>query len=316
MLSQSLTAILFVLVLSLVSANSSSFSPKFNVSTTRQRRLVPVCGQFCRFRLCNFNGNSFRLPKAPFYLLNAPNEASIPYICRSRTSIGRITGTREAGVATGEGLVPISKWSPPGLRTPFAPRFFSTGNIPLFPWSGVTRGFARGNQWPFLHDQCFVLPVTGFQIIDSDSERFLRNEVVDPSDRSNCVSFRTTAAQILIQLTWDSSDDFDLSVTEPDGDVINFLNNRSEQGKLNGDNNKGFCSADIRGGRENIVYFPSRNIESGTYRVKATHSNKCGPSATTWTLTIVKNGNVVKKRTGRANSGNNALVVNTNFRFP
>lgn len=307
---------IFVLLAPLILASPSHFVPTFNISTTRQRRTVPQCGQFCRFRLCNFNGNSFQLPKAPFILLNAPNEPFAPYICRAGTSIGRITGTREASVADSEGLVPISKWSPPGLRTPFAPRFFGVGNIPLLPWSGVSRAVTENLQWDFLHDRCVVLPVTGFEIIDSDTQRFLRSERVDTSDSANCVAFRTTAPQIHIQLIWDTPDDFDLSVSEPDGDVINFQNTRSEQGKLNGDNNKGFCLSGIPGGKEDIVYFRSRNIEFGTYRVTATHGTKCGNRSSNWTLTIMKNGIIVKRRTGTSNTGGNNRVITTNFRFP
>lgn len=316
MASLSITALVLLLVPSFVIASSDPISPTFTNSTTRQRRLVEVCGQFCRFRLCNFNGNSFRLDKAAFYLLNPPDETLVPYICRSGTSIGRITGTLEPSVADREGLVPISEWSPPGLRKPFSPEFFYAGDISLLPWSSISRRDTLGNQWDFLHDKCFVLPITGFQIIDSDTQRLVRNERVDTSDRSNCVAFRTTAPQIHIQLTWDSPDDFDLSVTEPDGDIVNFQTPRSEQGKLNGDNNKGVCFSGLPVGKEDIVYFPSRNIETGNYRVSVSHSFKCGASSTKWTLTVSKNGVVVKRKTGTAAAGNNELVLTTIFKFP
>lgn len=308
---------LFICILpSLVSGTASSLRAPLNITSPTARRKVSECGQFCRFHLCKFNGHSLRLPDTSFIILNAPNVATAPYICRSQTSIGQITGTLEASVADGDRLVPISNWSPRGLEKPFAPNFLGAGKIPLLPWSGVTRRAVEEDQWSFLHDKCFVLPVTGYQIIRSGTYRVLRNQRLKQSDRSNCVSFRTTAPQIHIQLAWDAPDDFDLSVTEPDGTVINFLKLRSKRGKLNGDNNEGFCDSGIPGGREDIVYFPNKNIKPGIYRVTATHSIKCGSGATKWTLIISKNGIVDKRRTGRARTGNNSRVETTTFKFP
>lgn len=119
-----------------------------------------------------------------------------------------------------------------------------------------------------------------------------------------------------MQLVWDSPDDFDLSVEEPDGTLVDFRNTRSTYGKLNGDNNKGFCDSGLRVGKENILYFPNRDIPFGTYRVKVTHSNKCGARPTRWTLSIMKNGIVVKRRTARSDKGRNEQVLNTIFKFP
>lgn len=287
-----------------------------NSTASRQRGQIPTCGTFCRFRICNFNGNSFRLEKAAFFLLNAPDTATTPYICRAQTSIGQITATGEASVDFDGNLVRLSKWSPRGLTRKFKSNFFGVRKIPRLPWSTIDRSTVISNQWNFLHDRCFVIPIRGFQIIDSDTQRLLRSETVDRTDRRNCVSFRSTAPQIHVQLEWDSADDFDLSLEEPDGTLIDFRNTRSKFGKLNGDNNKGFCNSGLPIGKENILYMPNRNIPFGTYRVMVTHSNKCGARPTRWTVSIMKNGVVVKRRTGNSDKGGNNKVLNTIFKFP
>lgn len=301
-------------------------SPTFaNVSLSslsmRQRRLVPACGGFCRFRLCNTNqeGVSFRLPKAAFILFSPRNFPTLPYICLSRTSIGQIQTTLEPSVAVdprGRQLVPISKWSPEGLRKSFNPDFIQPKRIRGFPWSGIDRKRATVNQWRMLHDRCMVLPIRKYQLIDSDTQRPVGTVDLD-DDRRNCVAFRTSAPSIHVQLTWDSSDDFDLSVEEPEGGaVIDFRNTRSDTGKLNRDNHKGFCNANLPAGREDIVYFPNPALISGVYRVRVTHFNACGGKESKWSLKIMKNGVVVKSRRGKSDVGLNKKVLETIFRFP
>lgn len=160
------------------------------------------------------------------------------------------------------------------------------------------------------------MPVRKYQVIDSDTRRAIGSVNLD-ANRRNCVAFRTTAPTIHVQLIWDSSDDFDLAVEEPgNGTVVDFRNTRSETGKLNRDNHKGFCNAGLPMGREDIVYFPSEALLKGVYRVRVTHFNACGRKASKWILRIMKNGAVVKSRRGTSDIGLNTKILETVFRFP
>lgn len=279
------------------------------------RQRVPRCGQFCTFRLCNFNGESFTLPKAAFTILHGPNTASLPYICKPGSNIGMVKGSLEARVFFRGNFVPISRFSPPGLTARFPRNFIKTTKIPFLPWSGISRVPTQGNQWNFLHDRCMIMPVTKYEEIDPNTQLPLR--IVNTGGTgTNCVAFRTTAPAIQVELLWDSGDDFDLAVTEPDGDVIDFNNKRSEAGKLNGDNNVGFCDSNLEFGKENVVYFPGGPIETGTYTVKVTHFTKCGNAPTVWRLGVAVDGAIVVTKRGVASQGGEQVVLTTTFRHP
>eukprot|EP00177_Eucheuma_denticulatum_P006229 GFKZ01011360.1.p1 GENE.GFKZ01011360.1~~GFKZ01011360.1.p1 ORF type:complete len:331 (+),score=16.72 GFKZ01011360.1:321-1313(+) len=285
------------------------------LDTVGRQRRVPPCGQFCAFRMCNYNGVSFTRPKAAFTVLSGPNTATLPYICKPGASIGRILGSLPARVFHRGNFVPVSRFSPPGLDTRYPDTFINTRTIPFLPWSGIARETARGNQWEFMHDRCMIMPITTYEEIDPETELVQRRVHTDGSG-NNCVAFRTTAPVIQIELLWDSGDDFDLSVEEPDGDVIAYYNRRSEAGRLNGDNNVGFCDTNLLFGKENIVYLPGGAIEEGTYTVRVRHYNKCGRNPTVWRARVMINGVPVVTRRGVASRGNNQEVLSATFTYP
>ncbi|CDF32258.1 unnamed protein product [Chondrus crispus] len=254
------------------------------------------CGSFCKFRLCNFDGDRTTLPKASFTILGAPSTAQLPFICRPGQKVGEVLKTGEAQVFDSGRYVPISEWSPRGLRRNFISTYIRPFKVPALPHSGLGRLSSSVNQHSFLHDQCMIIPVNRYEIINYATGRPTR--ILNASGRTECVAFRTTAPTIEVKLTWDSQDDFDLEVEEPDGDVLSFRNTRTEYGKLNGDNNAGRCDSDsdLFFGRENVVYFPNPNIETGRYKVRVIHYNKCSRRPTNWKLMVVINGAVKVKQ--------------------
>eukprot|EP00177_Eucheuma_denticulatum_P006482 GFKZ01011800.1.p1 GENE.GFKZ01011800.1~~GFKZ01011800.1.p1 ORF type:complete len:331 (-),score=17.39 GFKZ01011800.1:214-1206(-) len=292
-----------------------TISANMDISAVERQRRVRPCGGFCRFRLCNFNGNTFVRPKADFVILNGPNAASLPYVCLPGFNIGQIRSSLEARVTFRGSLVPISRFSPPGLGIRYPSNFIKTAAVPFLPWTGISRRQAQGNQWDFLHDRCMILPIRRYQEINATTQLPIRVVSAGGSNR-NCVAFRTTAPAIQVELTWDSGDDFDLAVEEPDGDVISFRNRRSEAGRLTGDNNVGFCDSELTFGRENVVYFPGGPIEEGQYRVIVTHFNRCDTSPTVWRVRIIINGNLVLSRRGTASRGRQQVVLNAPFQYP
>lgn len=278
----------------------------------RQFRVAP-CGEFCRFRQCNFNGNRITLPKASFQILGAPQKSQLPYICLPGESVGEILRTGEASVRQGRSFVPISRWRPAGLRRNFPAQFLRAFGTPFLPHSGVGPSGSNANQYSFLHNQCWILPIRRYQKINLANGRVTGR--VDVNGRNQCVAFRSTAPAIQVQLSWDTQDDFDLEIIEPDGDKLNFGNKRTEHGRFNGDNNVGFCSTKLLFGREDAVYFPSPNIEKGRYRVIVRHFTKCATRPTNWTVRVVVNGRVVLTRTRFSGVGENAVVGTLAFRF-
>lgn len=282
---------------------------------TRQRRVDP-CGRSCVFRLCNFNGETRLLEPASFVILNDINQAALPYVCLpNQQAIGQVQSSSPARTVSNGRLIPISRFSPSGLNAAFSNNLFRTTTIPFNPFSGISRRPTVGNQWQFLHDRCITLPIRRYRLLDETD--FTPGPLVNVRRGArNCVAFRTTAPTIQVQLTWDSNDDFDLSVIEPDGDTVAFSNERTEAGRLVGDNNVGSCDTALSAGRENILYFPGGPIENGLYTVQVRQFNVCTRGATTnWRLVVVINGETVLLRTGQAGRGRNQLILNQGFIF-
>lgn len=272
------------------------------------------CGARCNFRMCNFNGTRFEQDQAAFVFLNAPKSATLPYICNRMENIGLVLKTGEASVAVDDGYVPVSKWTPTGLRKNFKKNVIRTYKVPYLPHSGIGRLSTTVNQWSFLHDQCMIMPIQKYQSIDLDTGR--PKEIIEKDGENDCVAFRTTAPAIQIELSWDTADDFDLQVTEPDGDVLSHKNTRTEYGKLNQDNNVGFCETSLLFGRENVLYFPNPNIEVGKYKVRVVHFKKCGTKPSNWLMKIVVNGVVRLERSQYSAAGGNTNVGGASFTWP
>lgn len=253
------------------------------------RRPAP-CGNECKFRLCNFNGERFEIPKSSFVILGASQSSQLPYICKPGDTMGQVLKSGEAQVNTADGFVPISEWSPSGLKRNFRDIFIRTYKTPFLPHSGLGPLSSSANQYSFLHDQCMILPITRYERINYATGR--PTKILNASGKNDCVAFRTTAPTILVELSWDTQDDFDLEVEEPDGDILNLSNRRTEYGKLNGDNNAGFCGTKLLFGKENVIYFPNPNIEKGKYKIRVIHHNKCADRPTNWKLSVVIDGKV------------------------
>lgn len=256
-------------------------------------RTVSKCGGVCAFRLCNTNGTIFRLDRASYTLLGAPRTATTPFICKSGGDVFNVE-SGQARVFIGNRSVPISEWNPPSLSPPFPRDIIKAYKMAFLDFFGIGRLPTNGNQWRFLHNRCMVLPIRSYRTKPGPE-----GKTIDVAgDPTACVAFRTTAPKLHAELIWDTMDDFDLGLVEPGGYIIDTYCPRSSTGKLNGDNNQGFCNTRITGGKENIVYFPKAPINSGRYEVFAKHTRSCKKDFTRVVLRVMKNGVVMlqKKR--------------------
>lgn len=228
--------------------------------------------------------------------------------------MGVVLRSGEAAVRVFGKFVPISRWNPLGLNSTFKSNFIKTFKVPFLPHSGIGRLATSVKQWSLLHDQCMILPIKRYQVIDLDTG--LAKQIVNTNGTTECVSFRTTAPAIQVQLTWDTQDDFDVEVMEPDGDILNHNNTKTEYGKLNKDNNFGFCGTALLYGKENVVYFPNPNIEVGRYKIRIIHFKKCSTRPTNWRLTVMINGVVKINKSQFSAAGDKNRVGTAAFNWP
>eukprot|EP00177_Eucheuma_denticulatum_P008287 GFKZ01015076.1.p1 GENE.GFKZ01015076.1~~GFKZ01015076.1.p1 ORF type:complete len:329 (+),score=15.40 GFKZ01015076.1:302-1288(+) len=270
------------------------------------RQSNPPCADNCRFRFCNFDGtsDSFVIPKSPLVLLNEFNTVSLPFICLpSEPNIGFITSFGEAQVnIPRNGLRNISQWNPDGLSVPFPSNFVRPLGILGFSWSGITTSRPRGNQWRLLNRRCMALPIKSYSVTSRATGRVVDRVNLPGNDPDDCVAFRTVAPLLQIQARWDSRDDFDLEVMEPDGTIIDWVTPRSNSGRLNGDNNVGLCASDLPRGRENVRYNLNSAIPTGTYTVRLNHFSQCSTRSSNWEVSVVIGGIRVRRFSGSSNN--------------
>lgn len=244
------------------------------------------CGRTCRFRFCRPDG-SLR-PKGARILLRGADYTRTASICRNFTggnTLGNIKRTGAALIESGSLTTPINRFRPEGM-SPFFPRnYFRLSTLEFErDRQGISRRAPRGNQEDFLDDLCVRLPITNFDIENEEGNVVRTIATSNPRD---CVSFRTIVRPIVVDVAWDSSDDFDLSVEGPPG---------SEGGRIN-DNLVALCGQ-IPAGKEEVSF---SNMVPGTYTVKLFHFNNCFNSRTRWVVNVVVNGQRILRRKGRSN---------------
>ena len=97
---------------------------------------------------------------------------------------------------------------------------------------------------------------------------------------------------IQVTLRWTSTDDLDLAVTDPSGQVVTYFNpNIPSGGQLDVDANAA-CSGDGSSPIENIFWPPSR-APQGNYSVEVNLFTRCGGGSgpIPFTLTLLVQGN-------------------------
>lgn len=221
-----------------------------------------------------------------------------------------VRSTGEAMVAEGKSMdmVPISKFSPAGLRPQFKKSFFKLFKIQFVPEEqGIGRKPTRGNQQEFLDDLCVVLPITSYDVMMGG-----KTKTINRSRPSDCLSFRTRNPKVLVELSWNSSDDLDLEVTEPDGELVTREAPEGDSGRLNNDNNVGACGM-IPAGKEAVIYEQMLEIASGDYTATIKHFNNCGDGPTRWRLRVIVDGDVVLTKTGNSDLPKDSVAARINF---
>jgi hypothetical protein len=112
-------------------------------------------------------------------------------------------------------------------------------------------------------------------------------EIAQPLDPSQVVAL---GGDLQLTLTWDNDDDMDLSILEPDGNLIWFGNTTSETGG-NLDVDSIPCANSLPS-VENISWGEGTDIPAGTYTAGVNEFSTCSGGAN-WTLTVLVGGEVV-----------------------
>eukprot|EP00177_Eucheuma_denticulatum_P005500 GFKZ01010000.1.p1 GENE.GFKZ01010000.1~~GFKZ01010000.1.p1 ORF type:complete len:348 (+),score=8.57 GFKZ01010000.1:83-1045(+) len=287
----SLLLILSILNLT-ASLNPNTFSRTLQ-HTIRQPR-VRTCGGSCRFSFCSTSSSGGIVDRVPFILFGPPGKALNRFICENTPNnpiLSPIT-TGEPQIFENRSFIPLSAWRPAGLSPNFPPRFLRASQ--LIPGSRPLNGIApqppTGNQWSFLHNRCFRLPISLYTTQDSNGTLATQTG----SGPRDCVAFRTTAPSLHVIMEWGGNGDGDLSLQEPSRNVVDFLTNRSNTGaRLLSDSGTDTCGIpNFEGYTESIRYFPDRPLPSGMYVAEAWQASDCNRtnSFTNWSLTVVRDG--------------------------
>lgn len=155
-----------------------------------------------------------------------------------------------------------------------------------------------------------MVPVTKYEIY---GRRGLR--IIETEDEDECISFTARVPDVLIEAVWDSGDDMDLSVREPDGTLVNYLHTKSSCGSLGKDNSVDACGIFLRG-HERITYQRECLKQGdGKYEAILRHTVNCGHGATSWVLKVVVDGRFRRVIRGVSNGSDEMVAASIKFRL-
>lgn len=290
---------------------------------TAERMRRPLCGEQCKFRFCKFKPGFELAPVGRTLLLRDPGIASIPFVCHPDFTLGNILNTAESLVCfpgTTRPPVRISRYLTPCIRPNVSREYFQIKEINNFPplpgKYGMSRLKTKTKQENCINDLCIKIPITKYQIIGTGRGNPTR--IVETNNPDDCVSFTTNRALLLIELSWNTGDDMDLKVIEPNGDIISFRRTSSSSGgKLIRDSNVGTCG-NRELGREQIRWTCNSRPKKGFYKVQVRQWNRCrgDDRITKWSLSIIVGSKLKFNLMGIANSNSrDALIYTTRIRF-
>lgn len=202
---------------------------------------------------------------------------------------------------SGNPFVPISEYSPATLDTPFPRRYFKVKSLPGGEqW--LTRAPSTAIQYRETHGLCVRLPITAYTPIRKSG---LPGRRVTDTTEQDCVSMRIYGSKLQIDMSWNTTDDFDLIVREPSGKSVFRGSNLSPSGGRLRKDAVPSCNSKSRKGspaRETVTYSIDADVQSGRYFVRAKQFLSCQLTDTKVIVTVVIDGLVVAMRETVASS--------------
>jgi len=137
---------------------------------------------------------------------------------------------------------------------------------------------------------------------DEDTTSAPTAEPMEPLDLSN--------ATLTITLAWEGSADFDLIVTDADGNVIDFIRTSSPSGGIFGGDANGFCSANSLTPSETVYW--EGEYPTGDYEIEVFFVDTCDDdSPTDYTLTLAVEGDSLETFEGSLDAQNSEVYTYT-----
>lgn len=211
-------------------------------------------------------------------------------------------------------LKKISTYMPTGLGRKFARKFFRVTPITLPPFPGkfsVTRMPFRANQQMFFDDMCVVIPIKKYEVLNADGSV---KKVVTSSRSLECLSFKTVDPNLHFELTWNTDDNLDLSVTEPSGATLSPTNLESATGRHNAKTNDDLCGL-ITVGREQVRYLRDPGADSGTYGISVSVKNKCSNKPIELVMSIYSEGKVLSSKSSMLGGSASGVAYTDSYDF-
>lgn len=263
------------------------------------------CANQCRLNLCsNPISGPIERPAGNSNFLQGQNLPMGGSICANKKILLNVK-TKEALVRpkdSSDAYQRISTYSPAGVTTPYVKKYFFTTVLV----NGDTRiARKRGTiaQYRALDDHCVTIPIKAYNPTMQNGEPGERIVTSNPRD---CISMRVVAPKVVFQLSWNNTDDFDLIVIEPEGDMIDKTNMKvSSGGELQSDNGRDRCDlpTELPGETmEAVRYRYDDDVQSGTYNVRVVRAEACGKTNASFTLRIIEDGVIKKSKTRIANA--------------
>lgn len=246
-----------------------------------------TCGETCAFRLCRANEDLEPLGIGARLRGGAPGDAIHPFICDTMgtESDKIITGDPKIRMRSGD-FISLNDWS--AAAPSFDRRFFRAKTIPTLGKSGITYKPAMGNQWDIINETCIKLPIIRGSI---------GGVPVDRNDPSSCVGFTMTAPAMQVSVFWNTDDDVNMRVVQPDTVTVAF-ESPSQNGIIRRDNAFQSCGK-ITVGKELGIW--STTFLPGMYCAKLRMKKKCRPGKLRYTISVAVGGTLKKRKSGMAN---------------
>lgn len=209
----------------------------------------------------------------------------------------------------------VSTTAPQGYR--FSIRGMVSPPIPGTPLM-LQRKYAGTNKWR--NGQRTVVQANGTYVFGESAEtlRSRKYRVVAAKSSgikkgiSNTVGINVAPSpDFIATLRWSGAPDYDLHVTEPNGNEIYYSNSGPSLtgGWLDTDTNPG-CSSEAASPTENVVW-PRGSAPLGQYRIKVVPYASCGQPGRTWLLEVRVHGRIVLSTSGIGASSSYFVNVDT-----
>ena len=249
------------------------------------------------------------LRENPNFLFRPAGIPTGPFPCEMRRS-GRIRELRnvvggEALVSpagSGRPFVPISDFRDATPR--FQPNFFTFAHLAVTGRDSIVRRPTVGNQSDVLDNLCVRIPILQYDLLRRNGR--LRRRV-RPRGANACVGFLTGFPQLDIELLWDTQNNFNIRLTEPNLVEINRANPVSATGgRLGGDAGANGCIKFFPS--ERVRYLASATVPKGTYTIWVDNANVCSGSSEV-KLRVSFQGSVIMDTTETVvSSGSNVII--------